>query len=547
MVVAWLFGVSPTNLSVHPVSAATKPKAGANWSDGEVREGKIKLNYYSASWARVLQDLAATNDMEVIADHLPKGRFSRIDRTEYTRKEAMRIINREIEPQGLRLIEKGQFLIMIETTATRPQYAPAVLPKKNAKIIPEETGVEEEEVVVKQSGFQAETIVPAKDERPVNANQEIIAKKSQRYTARDVRPEATDADSASEKPVAPRKLPASRAVRQTAHEEFFEEPEVVATPKKVHPFDSKAPAALEKVGAPAQPVTFRTRHLPAVDLSKRVYRAMKSSAELVDSGRNGLPAFRVSSKPAKSIDTNKTNSPDTDPVEFMISIDEAHDELLIDGNKKNVEAVLRLLKVLDQPDDGQTQTHIKASSKYVCQVAEQLPAEIDRIRAARGTDVKSRLAQADGGDDRFPAEKGEVADLSMGGALGNFKGEVNIQVIEDLNVMVIIGNERDVAQVEQVIKQIEQLAVATAPRVELLQLKNVDSESLAELLTTVYERLTRFPGKGTQPRESVAIIPITKPNSLMIIAPGLKWRTFSLWPMSSIKRSIRTRNSRCSA
>ena len=518
MVGAWLFGVSPTNLNVRQVSAATKPKPGA---DGEVREGKVKLNYYSASWARVLQDLAATNDMEVIADHLPKGRFSRMDRTEYTRKEAMRIINREIEPQGLRLIEKGQFLIMIETTATRPQYAPAVLPKKNAKSIPEEkVGEEEEQVVVKQSGFQTETIVPAKDERPVNANQEIIAKKSQRYTARDVRPETVETDVAGEKPVAPKKLAAPRSVRQTSHEEFFEEPEVAATPKKVHPFDSKAPAALEKVGAPAQPVTFRTRHLPAVDLSKRVYRAMKSSAELVDSGRNGLPAFRISSKPTKTIDANKVNPADSDPVEFMISIDEAHDELLIDGNKKNVEAVLRLLKVLDQPDDGQTQTHIKASSRYVCQVAEQLPAEIDRIRAARGTDVKSRLAQADGNDDRAPMQKGDVADLSIGGVLGNFKGEVNIQVIEDLNVMVIMGNETDVAQVEQVIKQIEQLAVATAPRVELLQLKNVDSESLSELLTSVYERLTRFPGKGTQPRESVAIIPITKPNSLMIIAPG---------------------------
>ena len=93
-------------------------------------------------------------------------------------------------------------------------------------------------------------------------------------------------------------------------------------------------------------------------------------------------------------------------------------------------------------------------------------------------------------------------------------------MIEDLNVMVIIGNEQDVAQVEQVIKQIETLAVATAPRVELLHLKNVDSESLAELLTSVYEKLTKFPGKGTQPRQSVAIIAVTKPNSLMIIAPG---------------------------
>ena len=517
-VVGWLLGVSPTNLSVHPVSAATKPKAGSQEGDSEVREGRIKLNYYSASWARVLQDLAATNDMEIIADHLPKGRFSRIDRTEYTRKDAMRIINKEIEPQGLRLIEKGQFLIMIETTATRPQYAPAVLPKKTAPQAEAPRSAEDEQgSVVKQSGFKAESITSPREEKPVNANQEIITQKSQRYPAMSARSYPVETETAQDETPPPRKLPSTRAVRQTAHEEFFDEPEVAA-PKKVHPFESKAPANSQAANGPAQPAVFRTRHLRAVDLSKRVYRAMKSSAELVDSGRNGLPAFRVATKPEKSTDPKRADV--SEPVEFMISIDEAHDELLIDGQKKNVEAVLKLLKVLDQPDDGQTQTHIKPGSKYVCQVAGQLPAEIDRMRAARGTDVKSRLAQADVNEERLPEGTPDLSDIPITGVLGNFKGEVNIQVIEDLNVMVIIGNEQDVAQVEQVIKQIEQLAVATAPRVELLHLKNVDSESLAELLTSVYEKLTRFPGKATQPRESVAIIPVTKPNSLLIVAPG---------------------------
>ena len=510
-ILAWLAGVIPATLSPPLISAATNPKSGAQG------EGKIKLNYYSASWARVLQDLAATGDMEIVADHLPRGRFSRMDRTEYTRKDAMRIINKEIEPQGLRLIEKGQFLIMIETTATRPQYPPAVLPKKNAPKTAE--GVAEE-VVTKPSGFRAESVTPARDERPTNtANQEIIAQKSLRYTARNARPTTVEPEATAEVLPVSRPVPGSRAVRQTAHEEYFEEAEPVELPRR-HPFESKAAAPAENAAAPAPAVVFRTRHLRAVDLSKRVYRAMKSSAELVDSGRNGLPAFRVAKKADKGTEANKPETAETAPVEFMISIDEFHDELLIDGNKKNVDAVLKLLKVLDQPDDGQTQTHVKSSTRYVCQVADQLPAEIDRIRAARGTDVKSRLAQLEGNEERFPSERPDAGDSSIGGALGNFKGEVNIQVIEDLNVMVIIGNEQDVEQVERVIKQIEQLAVATAPRVELLHLKNVDSESLAELLTSVYEKLTKFPGKGTQPRESVAIIPVTKPNSLLIVAPG---------------------------
>ena len=538
-VLAWLVGVVPTTLSTPLISAATKPKPGERAGVAESADKKIKLNYYSASWARVFQDLAATGEMEIIADHMPRGRYSRLDRTEYTRKDAMRIINKEIEPQGLRLIEKGQFLILLETTATRPQYPPAVLPAKHsAKPAEEDSSSEDEakeESVVKQSGFRSDSMTGPREAREkTTANQEIVAQKSIRYTARDGRPAVTEPESSA----VAKKSPGQRTVRQTSHEEPAGVPEEVREEtrpirnRQPHPFESKIPADLKDVGAPVPAVVFKTRHMRAVDLSKRVYGAMKSSAELVDSGRNGLPAFRVTSKPAKgNNDHSSAQKEPAEPVEFMISIDEAHDELLIDGNPRNVEAVLKLLKALDQPADAKTSTTIKASTQYVCQIAEQLPAELERIRKVRPTPFRSQLAQANeappnppepepGDEEMIPAMPNDDAEGTFGGALGNFKGQVNIQVIEDLNVILIEGNDKDIAQVEQVIKQIEQLAEATAPRVELLHLKHVDSESLAELLTAVYEKLTKFPGKGTQSRESVAIIPVTKPNSLLIVAPG---------------------------
>jgi general secretion pathway protein D len=513
-VIGWLAGVMPSTLTPPDLSAATKPKPGDKTSGLETAEAKVKLTYYSASWGRVFQDLAEAGDLDFVADRVPRGRFSRLDRTEYPIKEAIRIINKELEPQSLRLIVKANCLILLETTAQRPQYQPAVLPKR---VNPKDSDEEQHEGV-KPAGFRSESITGSRDDRGnINSNQEIVAQKSLRYTGNKGRPQAAETEPVEEPVPTPRKLKQSRTVRQTSHEEFFEEPEAQPL-RKPHPFESKPSKDLENAAAtPA--VVYRTRHLRAVDLSKRVYGTMKGSAELVDSGRNGLPAFRVVTKPGK-VESTAGEKIQTNPVQFMISIDEPHDELLIDGNSKSVDAVLKLLKVLDQPQDGQTKTHVKASTQYVCQIADQLPAEIDRIRAARGTDVKSRLAQAESNDDPFAAPATNGTDGAFGGALGNFKGEVNIQVIEDLNVMVIVGNEKDVAQVEQVIKQIEQLAVATAPRVELLHLKNVDSESLAELLTSVYEKLTKFPGKATQPRESVAIIPVTKPNSLLIVAPA---------------------------
>ena len=514
--IGWLAGVMPSTLTVPHLSAATKPKSGENSISSETAEARLKLNYYSASWPRVFQDLADAGGFDFVSDRVPRGRYSRIDRTEYSIKDAIRIINKELEPQSLRLIVKANCLILLETTAQRPQYAPAVLPKREAP----KGSVDEQDESIKPAGFRSESMTGSRDDRGnINSNQEIVAQKSLRYSGNKGRPQAAETEPEEERVPVVRKSKEPRAVRQTSHEEFFEEPEGQPS-RKPHPFESKVPKDLENVGAAAAPaVVYRTRHMKAVDLSKRVYSTMKASAELVDSGRNGLPAFRVVTKPNK-VETTNGQKIQTNPVQFMISIDESHDELLIDGNSKSVDAVLMLLKVLDQPQDGQTKTHVKASTQYVCQIADQLPAEIDRIRAARGSDVKSRIAQAEAKDDQFASPSTTETDGAFGGALGNFKGEVNIQVIEDLNVMVIVGNEKDVAQVEQVIKQIEQLAVATAPRVELLHLKNVDSESLAELLTSVYEKLTKFPGKATQPRESVAIIPVTKPNSLLIVAPS---------------------------
>lgn len=531
LVIVWAFGFPSLMSTSKSLLAATKNKSGGKTesktetkADEEAPETtspstadkKIKLNYFSASWARVFQDLADNYEMEFVNDHLPTGRFSRFDKAEYSRKDAIRLINKEIEPQGLRLIEKGQFLILIETSLQRPQYPPAILPRK-AK--PKSQDEDQDETA--NSGV----------DRAVY--QESVPDKGSRSGANRSRQQAGDAD--SERSVTGRKSGGSRSVRQTSFEETDDD-SGSATSRRKRTIDPAAPNELEDVGATVQHVSYRARNVRAVDLSKRIYRALKTDAELVEAGRNGLPAFRVVSPQFAAKEGASPKGPPPRPIEFMISIDESRNELLIDGSAKSTDAVLKLLRVIDRPEGDQTRTQIKPSTKYVCQIADQLPAEIDRLRAASGSKAIARhqvdgkpLWQADDNQKRAPAvaqndpagaPQPDDSDRPSGDALGNFKGEVNIEVIEDLNVMIIRGNERDVEQIMKVIKQIEELSEATAPEVHLIHLKNVDSESLAELLTSVYEKLTKFPGRATQPRESVAIIPVAKPNSLLVVAPG---------------------------
>ena len=339
---SWALGVAPVTWISKSVSAGTKPKATAasqvpKDAEPEFVETTIKLNYFSASWARVLQDLAATGDMEVVADKLPTGRFSRMDRAEYSRKEAIRIVNKDLQDRGFKLIEKGRFLVLLQLTNDHKNYAPAVLPQR-AQPKPNE---EDQDETVRSEGFRSDSITNPR-ERNVNraVYTEDVADKSLRNNSNKKRPQSSDNEPDRDRTTAARKSTGSRSVRQTSLEEM-NDGSAAAAPRKPHPIDSSVPAMLDDVGDPAPSVTYRARQLTALELSKRVYRAMKSSAEKVDSGRNGLPAFSIVSPQFKSADPKKPNAAPQN-VEFMVSIDESRNELLIDGSEKDTSAVLKL-------------------------------------------------------------------------------------------------------------------------------------------------------------------------------------------------------------
>ncbi len=474
------------------VSAGTKIEKPANPSasriSAEVQERKVKLNYFlGTSWEKVLKDVAEATGSQLIADRVPAGLFSRRDATEYTRHDAVRIINKDIEPLGFRLIEKGDFLIVIDLPSQRPRYQPVVVSKENG------------------------------EERVVDPNQAPSSPFERRVEA------ITKRDNSSNEPArteSPRRAD-HKPVRQVSHDDPAADANESA-PRRITTAEATAPARLdEEPVANGSQAVFRPRHRTVVDLSKQVYRTLKARAQLISHGPNGLPAFRISSMNAAPKDGARTAGQPHGGPAFTIAIDEASDELLIEGRKIETDAMLKLLRTLDRPANIEDPLHIAASTKYVCQIAHQLPAEIERLRAANQQDgqppASSERGEVSTGAE--PRTRRSMLPLSIGDAIGSLKGEVTIESVDDLGVLILRGNEKDVEQVMKVIEQLEKLSEATAPKVHLLYLKNVDAESLAELLTTVYEKLTKFPNKATQSRQSAAILPVTKPNSLLIIAP----------------------------
>ena len=477
----------------HPklASAGTKfekaSRVSASGVAPETQEKTVKLNYFSSPWETVIKDVAFATGSQLIADRVPKGRFSRRDATEYTRHDAVRIINKDIEPLGFRLIEKGDFLVVLDLPSQRPRYQP---------------------ISVTKDGSGEKVVDPNRISPPVTSSP--YERRVDAITARD----QAAAELAQER-VPPRTE--RRPIRQVGHDEQPVDSND-HVPRRVSNADAVAPARLtEESVTPGSQAVFRPKHRSAIDLSKQVYRTLKPRAQLVSHGPNGLPAFRISSV-ISAPDDLKAGRLANGGASFTIAIDEANDELLIVGTRAENEATLKLLRTLDRPFDAEDPIHVRASTKYVCQIAHQLPAEIERLRAANqiGEQPEAKPEREAAADSRGGRK---LVSPSLGDAIGTLKGEVTIESVEELGVLILRGNEKDVAQVQELIQKLEKLSESTAPQVHLLYLKNVDAESLAELLTTVYERLTKFPGKATQTRQSAAIIPITKPNSLLIVAP----------------------------
>ena len=90
-------------------------------------------------------------------------------------------------------------------------------------------------------------------------------------------------------------------------------------------------------------------------------------------------------------------------------------------------------------------------------------------------------------------------------------GPVQVEMLEGLDVLIIRGHKKDVEQVMNVIKQVEQLSAKTEPAIEIYKLKYIDCQAVADMITQVY-------GSVYEIRQGiVSITALVKPNALLIL------------------------------
>jgi type II secretion system protein D len=472
-----------------PVAETQKPGDVA-----ETRQRKnVKLNYVSASWTKVLQDFAEATQTELVADRVPGRKFSRWDMKFYTRDEALTVLNQELQPLNFRLQFKGNYLVLNALQEFRHEYPTTV---------PGSGNPEDSDAIT--------TAAPKSDG--------AAARKPVRVAVHE---------ETRSKPVAGNKSALrSKAIRQASAQEEARSVTV--------------PAASE----PQEPIVtmVRVRERDAVTVSKVIYKAFGSEAELVDDGPRGLQGFIVRRQPAPADKKDVRGA--AGGIRFAIGIDDRKGQLAIEAVPDEARAVVKLVQAVDTAG-GSRRTAVRAvaTKKDAAKIAAALQPELNRLSGATRR-LAQQTAQQERDNDAQPAEEsprvqrrvmpqrpglgrtdGRGAADERGPASAvpqalsrSIKGDVKVESIPDLGVLVITGNDQDVQAVMAVIQEIERLSAGTAPEVRVAFLRHVSSEALAALLTSVYERLGQVRNATVQQSQAITVFPVSRPNAILIVA-----------------------------
>ncbi|MEQ9408813.1 MAG: secretin N-terminal domain-containing protein [Fuerstiella sp.] len=443
----------------------------------------IRLNYFEAPWDRVLRSVADQSELTLVMDKVPHGRFARRDRTRYEIDSAIRVLNSELEPQGFRVFRQSGFLVVLKLDEVRTRYARPVI-------------TEWENAADRPSADRPSADRPSADKPSSGQSADVSARPAAAPARNPFRPA-----SARQNDNGPR---VAWATQQ--NDEPVSAPQETPFGSRVTPAPPQPPAAAAPADGPPVQQTITVRNANAAEVARSIYLVFESRSELIKEGLNGLPTFVVRSSPEEN--------GDAEPL-FTVGIDQPNNQLLVEASKARVTHLTRLVNELDKPEQDKAETIRLLPNKGVADAtAKDLNDQIRRMVAMR-SQPPAGTAESESpvaGEEETPQE----------GSSLNLRGEVNVQAMQDLGILILKGNEADVEKVTRIIQQLEDMSVGSLPDIHLLSLRFVNSESMAELLTSVYDQLSEMRQRGGTDRKTAAFIPVVQPNSILIVAPAIE-------------------------
>ncbi len=472
--------------------AGTEEPAAAEVEDG------IRLNYFDTTWAKVLKDVAESQEMTLVMDSVPPGRFARRDKKQYDLDTAVRILNKELEPQGYRLLVQKSYLIVLNLDKARTEYS---RPRIKTDGSTEQERTPATESLIRSASASRKVA----DDESSSASQSTVTSTSDRRQRK----------AGVENPRSQAKaFGQSRNLAATEEESGWKSD---ASRSSIRPVSHGGKVVEEEVAEadPAGPMSVEEIPLNngnASELARTIYVVFEKRAELQKNSVNGLPGFAVYDR-AEDGSARKDNSP-----LFIVGIDQSANQLVLEAPAPRMNHLKKLVEDLDKPAEFGAEAAVKVveNKGISAKTAKELNEQIHQLvsMADEGTGEPGAL------NDKKNRSDGELA--SGDDPAINLRGEVNIQAMQELGILILKGNEADVAKVEEIIARLETMSVGSLPAIHVLTLQNVDSESMATLLTSVYEELTELRQRGSENRKTAAFIPVIQPNAILILSSEIE-------------------------
>jgi len=209
-------------------------------------------------------------------------------------------------------------------------------------------------------------------------------------------------------------------------------------------------------------------------------------------------------------------------------IDAAAKQVKLEGPATAVDAAARLIRVLDSPQD-QAGRNVRLMPLQPAQLA-SVERAASVIRAVNGPRVALPLAallmqrpETPPAGGAAPSATPPAPGASPGPGLrpgetppdfanlARIVNPVQMEVIEGLDMLVLRGSAQDVEELMRIVRIIEAILPETEPAIEILSMKHVDCQSLANTINTLYVAVYQD-RQGT-----VNITPLVTPNALLIV------------------------------
>lgn len=442
-------------------------------------EDGVRLNYFDSTWAKVLKDLAESQGLTLVMDTVPPGRFARRDKNRYDLNSAVRILNSELEAQGFRLLVQKSYLIVLNLDKARTEYArpriAADRPTMNAKSSAKEPLVR-----------RASTSRDVDESNGDEPARQLISQWRPEQSGRRTTMFGTQEEM----------LPAddfSTAIRPVAHGRVIPDEEPVVR--------DQGPMVVDEI---------TLENSRAADLARTLYVVFEKRSELQKDGVNGLPGFAVYDRAEDGSAKKDSGSL------FRISVDQQNNQLFLEATATQLKHLRKLVAELDKPADFGEEAAVRVveNKGISAKTAKQLNDQIHQLVSMADETVPNSSP----GRRQVPPGLNPAGDESP--AI-NLRGEVNIQAMQDLGLLILKGNEADVAKVEEIIQRLESMSVGSLPSIHVLTLQNIDSEAMALLLTNVYTELTALRQRGDN-RKTASFIPVVQPNAILILSSEIE-------------------------